>query len=208
MIIGISGKARAGKDTLAKFIGEEFKRKYNRKFYEAAFAFELKNMCKFQFGLSDDQLWGDKKEIEDGRFMRATLGGDPEYSIFWTPREIMQELGTFYRKIQTDFWIKGLKKFLQNELLKGHKDFVITDVRYRNEAEFIKGKKGVIIRVDRSLDNEIQGADHKSETELDNYNFDMCIGNNGDLADLKIASYNIVNAIISIENLMKNGRII
>jgi len=70
MIIGVAGKARSGKDQLTKFIKEEFEEKHNRKFYDAAFAFELKNMCKFQFGLSDEQLWGDKKEWADERFPR------------------------------------------------------------------------------------------------------------------------------------------
>jgi len=216
MIIGISGKAQVGKNKLDQFIREEFKRRYNRKFYEAAFAFELKNMCKFQFGLSDDQLWGNKKEVLDERFVKPFDIYTAQYysdgtlvKEYWTPREIMQEFGAFYRKIQPDFWVNGLKKFLDYEALKSHKDFIITDVRYKNEAEFIKGVKGFLIRIDRNLDNKIHGANHKSETELDNYNdFDMCIDNNGDLADLKIASYNIVNAIVSIENLMKNGRII
>lgn len=207
-LLGIAGRARAGKDTLAGFIKEELERKYNRKFYDAAFAFELKNMCKFQFGLSDDQLWGDKKEIEDERFMKATLGGDPEYSVFWTPREIMQETGAFYRKIDYDFWVKGLRKFLWAESLKGHRDFIITDVRYKNEVEFIKSRKGFLIRIERNTESkdQIHGIIHESETNLDEYKgFDMYIDNNGDLADLKIASRNIVNGILSIEKLIKNG---
>ena len=114
MIIGIAGKARSGKDQLSEFIKEEFEEKYNRKFYDAAFAFELKNMCKFQFGLNDDQLWGDKKESLDRRFPRDDwkhLALTGEAMMYWTPREIMQEMGAFYRKIDYDFWIKGLRKF-------------------------------------------------------------------------------------------------
>lgn len=221
MIIGIAGKARSGKDALAEFIREEFKRKYNRKFYDASFAFELKQMCKFQFGLDDDQLWGDKKEIEDKRFPKRSdinwsgatfrCGTIREPIWCWTPREIMQEMGAFYRKINYDFWVKGLRKFLQYEALKNREDFIITDARHINEAGFIKSKKGFLIRIERDVENrgEIHGATHESEIGLDNYkDFDMCIGNNGGLADLKTASYNVVNAIVSIENLMKNGRII
>ena len=219
MIIGVAGKARVGKDTLARFIKEEFEETHNRKFYDAAFAFELKNMCKFQFGLNDDQLWGDKKEIPDKRYMRVkgtgigVVGWDglPQEDRFWVPREIMQELGAFYRKIDYDFWVKGLRKFLQHAKLQGHKDFIITDVRYINEAKFIKSKKGFLIRIERDVENrdQIHGATHESETSLDNYkDFDMYIDNNGDLADLKISSYNIVSGILSIEKLIKNGRII
>jgi len=209
LICGVSGRARVGKNKLSEFITEEFEKNYNRKFYEASFANELKNMCKFQFGLSDEQLWGDKKEIEDKRFMKATLGGDPEYSVFWTPREIMQEFGAFYRKMDYDFWVKGLRKFLSNELLKGHKDFIITDARYVNEAEFIKSRKGILIHIDRETDNKIHGANHESETSLDEYrDFDINVDNNGSLDDLRKASYDIVKAILSIEKLIKNRRII
>jgi len=208
-IIGVIGKARSGKNQLSEFITEEFEKNYNRKFYEASFANELKNMCKFRFGLSDDQLWGDKKEIEDKRFMKATLGGDPEYSVFWTPREIMQEFGAFYRKIDYDFWVKGLRKFLHNELLKGHKDFIVTDVRYVNEVKFIKSKKGILVHISRDTDNEIHGANHESEINLDEYkDFDINVDNSGSLDDLKKASYDIVKAILSIEKLIKNRRII
>lgn len=211
MIIGISGRARSGKNTLAEFIIGEFEKNYNRKFYEASFANELKYMCKFQFGLDDDQLWGDKKEVEivDRCFMKATLGGDPEYSVYWTPREIMQELGAFYRKIDYDFWIKGLRKFLNHELLKGHKDFIITDVRHVNEAEFIKSRKGVLIRISRDIKNEIHGVSHESETSLDKYKgFDIDVNNNGSLDKLQKSSCDIVDAILSIKKLINNRRII
>jgi hypothetical protein len=130
LIIGISGRARSGKNQLAEFIIEEFKKNHNRKFYEASFANELKYMCKFQFGLDDNQLWGDKKEWADERFPRSKwkhLAGGT--MTCWTPREIMQELGAFYRKIDYDFWIKSLRKFLDHELLKGHKDFIMIDIK-------------------------------------------------------------------------------
>lgn len=211
MIIGVSGKARAGKDVLAEFIIEAFKSEHNREFRHIAFATELKNMCKFQFGLDDDQLWGDKKEIEivDKPFLKYTMGGDPEYSIYWTPREIMQELGAFYRKIKHDFWIITLRKWMEDLERRGYKDFIITDARHVNEAEFIKEKKGFFIKIIREAENKIHGVDHESETGLDAYeDFDMIIDNNGSLADLKEASRNVVNAILSIEKLIKNRRII
>jgi hypothetical protein len=181
---------------------EEFEKNHNRKFYEASFANELKYMCKFQFDLSDDQLWGDKKETPDGRFLkpinkwkdetvRDELGTSSGTVINWTPREIMQELGAFYRKIDYDFWIKGLRKFLDHESLKGHKDFIITDVRHVNEAEFVKSRKGILIRINRDTKNEIHGTNHESETSLDEYKeFDVSVDN------------------MSMEKLINNRRII
>lgn len=58
MIIGISGKARSGKDTFADFLVDIFYTRFNRKFELMAFADELKYLCKIQFDLSYEQLWG------------------------------------------------------------------------------------------------------------------------------------------------------
>lgn len=210
MIIGIAGKARSGKNQLAKFLIEEFEKKYNRKFYEASFANELKHMCKFQFGLIDDQLWGGKKESADKRFPRSKWKHlDGGTMTHWTPREIMQEVGAFYRKIDYDFWVKRLKEFVYNESLKGNEDFIITDVRYINEAEFVKNKKGILVHINRDVANEIHGADHESETGLDVYeDFDIIINNNGSLSGLRRASHEAVDAIVSMKKLINNRRII
>jgi len=210
MIIGVSGKARAGKDVLAEFVIEAFKSEYSREFHHIAFATELKNMCKFQFALDDDQLWGDKKEIADNRFPRDKWKHlDGGTMIYWTPREIMQEVGAFYRKIKHDFWIITLRKWMEELERRGCKDYIITDARHVNEAEFIKKKQGFFIKIIREAENKIHGVDHESETGLDAYeDFDMIIENNGSLADLKKASHNVVNAILSIEKLIENRRII
>jgi len=210
LLIGLSAKAMAGKNQLAEFIIEEFEKNHGRKFYESSFANELKYMCKFQFGLNDDQLWGNKKEWADERFPRNKWKHlDGGTMMYWTPREIMQELGAFYRKIDCDFWIKSLKKFLSSEMLKGRKDFIITDVRHINEAEFIKNGKGLLVRISREVKNEIHGIDHESETGLDNYKeFDIYIDNNGSLDNLRKAGCDIVGAILSMEKLMNNRRVI
>jgi len=220
MIVGVSGKARSGKDQLAKYLIEIFKSKYDREFYHIAFAAELKNMCKFQFGLDDDQLYGDKKEIPDNRYLKPHNKWKDEITeselvtnsvtvIYWTPREIMQELGAFYRKINYDFWVIALRKWMEDLERKGHKDYIITDVRHINEAEFIKKENGFLIRIIRESENKIHGIDHESETGLDAYkDFDMIVENNGSLEDLKKASHNIVDAILLIEKLSKDRRII
>lgn len=64
-----------------------------------------------------------------------------------------------------------------------HPNWVITDVRFENEAKAIKNKKGIIIRIDRP--GVIPVNDHASEIELDHWNFDYKIANTSDLSDLK-----------------------
>lgn len=81
-------------------------------------------------------------------------------------------------------------------------NWIITDVRYENEAQAIKDRGGIVIRVNRDL--VIGGDDygytkvsvnqaekdgiikpqHESETALDNYTFDYVIENDGTLDEL------------------------
>lgn len=64
-----------------------------------------------------------------------------------------------------------------------HPNWIITDTRFPNEAEAIKKKKGIIIRVERPGIKPINA--HPSETGLDSWKFDYKIVNNSDLFNLK-----------------------
>ena len=215
MIIGITGKARSGKDTFAEYLTKCFKEKYQRYFKHAAFAAQLKSMCQEHFELSDEQLWGDKKE-EWTKFVRKpkiNLDGYKGSVLepledYWTPREIMQELGGFYRKIDRDFWVTALDKYLENMKIE---DAIITDVRHVNECEYVKINKGVLIKVVRPGAGEIHGMQHESETALDtmpNDYFDIEINNVGTLKDLYNAAEEASDAINMVENMMNKGRIV
>ena len=86
-------------------------------------------------------------------------------------------------------------------------NWIITDVRFPNEAKAIKDKGGIVIRVNRTYYTEdkkyIIGYDpfetHPSETALDDYDgFDYVIENDGTVQDLidKVKSLNIVERIL------------
>jgi len=209
MIIGVTGKARSGKDTFAKYLTECLKERHQRNFEHVAFAEPLKMMCKEHFELSDDQLWESGKnirEVPDKRFKKVLIPkSDDDY---WTPREIMQHLGGFYRRIEYDFWVKALNLYLISNDVK---DAIITDVRHINECEFVKINKGVLIKIFREGVDEIHGMQHESETALDDRPgdyFDIEINNCGTLEDLYIAAEDSSNAIMMIENMINRGRIV
>lgn len=68
-------------------------------------------------------------------------------------------------------------------------NWIITDVRFPNEAKVIKDRGGILIRIDR--DYVLRGGledpklQHESETALDNYqNFDYIIQNDGTIEEL------------------------
>jgi hypothetical protein len=203
MIIGVSGKARSGKDQFGEYLTKHMREKHLRTLIHMAFATQLKMMCKTNFGLDDDQLWGDKKEIPDLRFAKDGHGFSSNPSDYWTPREIMQELGGFYRKITSNYWVMAL----DYEIKKGiNRDVIVTDVRHLNECAYIKDSKGVLIRVVREDADAIHGMEHESETALNEYtDFDIEIDNSGTLEDLDKAAENTSDAIITLERLMTKG---
>lgn len=213
MIIGLVGKARSGKNTFGEYLIECFKNRHNRYFEELAFAGVLKDMCMSQFDLSWDQLYGDLKEEPDDRYRKvihtrpfcAGLGKGELPDYRWTPREIMQELGSFYRKIDYDYWVRALDR---NAKDLGFDDIIITDVRHVNEAEYVKDNRGILIQVKRKELQEIHGMDHESETALDNVPegyFHIEINNDGTLEDLYSAAEDASDAIIIMENMINKG---
>jgi len=211
MLIGIAGKARSGKDTFAEFLLKEFE-PHGIRFIKAAFADALKKLCMDSFGLTTEQLYGNQKEISDKRYrnhyispINCGLGLTELPSGYWTPREIMQAVGSFYRSIDYDYWVKQLDKTVKVSELN---NVIVTDIRHVNECRYIKDNDGLLIKVVREGTEVIHGMEHESETALDNYKqFDIEIFNNGDLADLNVAVRNIVKAIILLEEKIVKGEV-
>ena len=217
LILGVCGKARSGKNQFSEYLLEVFEKEYDRFFKTTSFAHKLKQMCVEHFNLNRDQLWGDKKEEEDDRYpyfidmylypggpLHWTNRGDPPMR-YWTPREIMQELGSFYRKVDPDFWVR---KVNENWKRQDCPDVIITDVRHINECEYVK-EKGVLIRVVREDADKIHGMDHESETALDvkdsDY-FDIEVYNDKTLEDLKKAAIHVAKMVLEIIDVRKKWR--
>ena len=172
-IIGICGKKYHGKDTVANYLVEKYG--YKR----IAFADPIKEICKNIFGLSNEQLYGNKKEDIDD---------------YWkiSPRQLMQFIGTdLFRnnteKVMPDIgeniWIHVLVKKISDEIHKDpHARFVITDVRFENELEYIAKLNGLKIKVQRN--NIINTDNHVSESYIDKLNVDYIINNDDTIENL------------------------
>ena len=185
ILIGITGKKGHGKDTIA----EHLVKKHN--YIQLSFAQPLKEVCKTLFSFTDEQLYGDHKEIKDK---------------YWgiSPREAFQYIGTdLFRNniknllphVENDFWIICLQSKL--DFLKNNCDdikIVISDVRFVNEANFIKKNDGLLIKVIRNFDNnKTNYNDHISETTISDINADIDIHNNNTINNL----YNDIDEIIN-----------
>lgn len=137
------------------------------------------------------------------------------YNIYqneYTYRETLQKIGTelFRKNFHPNVWINALFADYKSKMvsisdgdpLGGHYDvdifpnWLITDCRFRNEAETIKNHEGKIIRINRNIDT----GNHQSEIDLDNYQeFNYVINNN---------VYTIDNLIENIKEIMIKEKII
>lgn len=204
MLILISGKARAGKDTFAAMLAEELFKKTGQVYVLMAYANELKNRVQKDFDMSYEQLWGTEKESCDGRYIKSSKyknGCDSSVDIYWTAREVMQAYGEFFRDIDNNFWVKTLFSIIEE---KEYKNVIITDVRYPNEVDPALERGGYHVRVDRALESKIHGKQHSSETSLDeDYAVDFRVKNNKTFDHLKNVSVDVVAGILQMENFLK-----
>lgn len=159
IIIGLSGKKRSGKNAVAKFIAMQT----SMPCFEQSFADGLKAEVAKACGVSRTYLEENKDNF----------------------RLILQGWGTdFRRKLVDDlYWIKKMDKALQHQYaINPDSVALITDVRFLNEADYVRKCGGVVVRVNRPESASVD--EHVSETELDDYKFDFVINNNSTLNNL------------------------
>jgi len=170
MIIGVSGYAGAGKDTVGAYLQK-------CGWIRVAFADKLKelaielNPCLFPVG----------KELRDLVKQYGSLDGAKGYVP--EVRQYLQDLGVSMRDILwPDIWIDAAMKTVHEEIEQGH-NVVITDVRFPNELQAIRELGGEVWRVNRRGHAPVNG--HVSETALDSAVFDLVLENNHTIEDLE-----------------------
>jgi hypothetical protein len=144
MIIGVSGVARSGKDTLANNFVKIFK-KIGIKAKRYALADELKRevrpFLKKKTGLNSFTQNDDEKKII---------------------RPFLVAYGTHIRRaLNEDCWIDSLSSYLKKDEIA-----IISDVRYKNEADWIQ-KNGFLIHISR-LDKENNRIKPANAEEIEN----------------------------------------
>lgn len=225
MIIGVSGYAGSGKDTVGKII------QYIMGGKEDPFSFSVEDAInkpeEYDWVLNDSSNWEIKKFADKLKDIAAHLLGvdaenfeDAEYkksslpSMWWTTcdeglqpmtvREFLQKLGTDAMRngLHTNVWVNALMtdyECVPVDRAPGGWDcdnWVVTDTRFPNEAKAIKERNGIIIRIDRPGCKPVNA--HPSETSLDKWDFDYKIANVSDLFSLKM----------TIENVLKHAKIL
>jgi hypothetical protein len=127
------------------------------------------------------------------------LFGKGELEIKQTSvRELLQKLGTEAMRdgLHTNVWVNALFadykaiERIPEKRMSIMPNWIITDMRFPNEMEAVKERRGITIRVSRNSiykESDTQFSKdlpHPSETALDDAEFDYEIDNNGSIEDL------------------------
>lgn len=202
MIVGLTGPARCGKNTIA----DHLVAKYG--FTRFAFSDALYREVAEAFGVSEESLRNEANKdtptgvlalewSNDDQFILAVCRAfgwsidGPEVGRWRSPREILQWWGTEYRRAQDpDYWVKKLDEAL-------HKHFsssavfplkvAVDGVRFPNEEAYLRGLVGFEMwHIHRPNGPAVAG--HVSEVEQKritvNVDTDIVLQNNGTVAQL------------------------
>ncbi len=197
LILGIAGKKRHGKDSVARVLNEWG-------VHRLAFADHLKWLAMRTWDLTFEQVYGDDlKEVVDERWGL-------------TPRFILQQLGTQVgRSIHEMTWVRkafdtiekaarGEKVILPNLISREFEEvefaegwanrWCIPDCRFPDEAKAVKSKGGIVIKVVRP--SLVSNDSHASETEVDNVKEDYLVVNDGSLEDLEVQIRKVMEQVL------------
>ncbi len=169
LIIGISGKARSGKDTAAGYLAATFGMDVVR------FAAALKAGARAMFDLTHEQIEGDQKD-------------EPIDWLGITPRRIMQTLGTEWaQSLRRDIWVRTTARRIDTLRLRGIEEsghwpgVALPDCRFDHEADWVRSQGGVIYHIHRDVDAV---ESHISEAGVQIEPGDVVIDNTGTVDEL------------------------
>lgn len=169
-IIGLTGQAGAGKDT-ARAILEE------HGYYGLAFADPIRDMIGALLVNCDTSFqWMEARELKE----------QPIPGLGVSYRQLAQTLGTEWgRAVAPDLWLRIAAAHMQSITRDSFApiSFVISDVRFENEADFIRQRGGVVWRVYRPGLEPVR--EHISEAGARLIEPDFTIMNNGTIEDLR-----------------------
>jgi len=137
MIIGLVGFIGSGKGTVGDILEVHG-------FTKDSFAKPLKDACSIMFGWPREMLEGDTEVSRKWREEPDSFWSE-KFGYSFTPRLALQLMGTEAGRnvFHQDVWVISLLN-----RAKG-KDVVVTDVRFKNEINYIQQNGGVIVRVRR-----------------------------------------------------------
>jgi hypothetical protein len=189
MIIGLIGKKRSGKDTVAEYLVQE----HGYKRY--GFADPMKEMLKEAFLWNEESVNGRYKEIVDPRWGISPRQALQHIGTEWAQIGLSESFPKFKELTGRNLWVKRFI-FLTMES-DPNTNWVISDVRFPHEISLLKGSivlshiKKVFIRVRRPEAESIKDK-HESEKYTNELECDYEIWNDKSIEDLYATVSNIL----------------
>jgi len=173
-IIGVSGKRKVGKTTVANLIAEQLGK--TKKVEVIAFADMLKDVCALVFNMPRNLF--DAIDLKEVKVEPCGM----------SPRQMMQRVADSLKKVAGErIFVESVAAKLKDAKVRGADVVVIHDVRYPYEAELVRSNSGTVIHVVRDrrpLTNDVIDM-HSSEKGIDLCVNDMVIKNNYSMSRLE-----------------------
>lgn len=167
ILIGLAGPARVGKDTAAKYLSDTFLLE----------PYALASPIKAAL-----DAMGFRREVYDNDEAKdlniAAIG--------CSYRKLAQTLGTEWgRSLHPNFWI-NVAQHRYNELPESYQGMVVSDVRFNNEAAWIRRNRGIVIHIHGAPRAQLaaDGVAHASEAGIEREQGDVIVSNTGSLTFL------------------------
>ena len=157
MIIGLVGFIGSGKGTAGELIEQ-------KGFVKDSFAKPLKDACSIIFGWPRSMIEGDSEVSRKWREEKDIYWSE-KFGYDFSPRLALQLMGTEAGRdvFHKDLWIISLIN-----RSKG-KNVVVTDVRFKNEIDYIQKNGGIVVRIKRGEDppwyEVLQNTEREGEKE-------------------------------------------
>ncbi|MBH8568201.1 hypothetical protein KB206_04865 [Microvirga sp. STS02] len=168
-LIGLSGRRGSGKDTVARILQQL---QPERQWQIRSFGDSIKSVCAALTGEAVTPYYTQEGKAELVPTFHRTRG------------EMLQQVGSALRAWEPLVWVDAFFAGLPHDAF-----VLVPDVRFANEADPIRARGGLMLRVEG--DPLLQRGDgtrddnHPSETAMDDYpHFDVVLHNNGSLEDL------------------------
>lgn len=186
IIIGLCGPAGSGKDTVRSFL------EHKHEFAGLAFAEPIRAMVRELLtsnGCSDEYITN--RELKEAEI--------PGLGV--SARHMMQTLGTEWARhhLAEDFWLKLAATNMAHMRGHGYRNFVVSDVRFANEAEWIRAQGGEIWMLERPGLAPVR----KHVSECVQFRVDQVLRNDGSLAKLE---HTALDALASAKRFARAGR--
>lgn len=209
MLIGLTGRAGAGKDSAAAIL-------HAAGWHTFAHADALRIEVAAAWSIDPRVLTDRATKEAPQRALCAGHGMQAEW-LHWcamqgislyeprSPRWLMQRWGTWRRRSSEDYWVRHVATWVAVERSRGHADLVVTDVRYANEAASLRRLGGHILRVhrpdaDAAAPMAADTSAHSSEVEAAHIVTDDVIHNDGPLAALPAEVWRVVQGLAPVSS--------